>query len=62
MAKRAELCLTCHLIKMGWYIRQQGQVSRPLDGYRQSPLVPGTNTGFASRRNLPSIGNELLQL
>jgi len=47
---------------MGCYIGQQGQVSRPLDGYRQSPLVPGTNTGLAPWRNLPSVGNELLQL
>jgi len=37
-------------------------VSRPLDGYRQSPLVPGTNAGLAPRGNLPSVGNELLQL
>ena len=37
-------------------------MSRPLDGYRQSPLMSGTNAGLAPRGNLPSVGNELLQL
>ncbi len=55
-------CLTGHMMNMGWYVWQHGQVSRSFDSYSQSPLMPGANTGLTPRRNLPSVGNKLLQL
>jgi len=54
--------LTGNMMNMGWYVGQKGQVSRSFNSYRQSPLMPGANTGLTPRRNFPSVGNKLLQL
>ena len=41
--------------------RQQRNVSRLLDGARQTALMRGANTAQTARNNLAALGNELLQ-